>query len=171
MTITDTEHDDIAPAPERETLPPSPLTEPPAGYDPLPSEALQRLTGYDPDLFLHAALLAAADGAHEARRAHKANADIKGLLEKQTEQIIRETKADIGLVRSSVSGVQQSVDALVTRVGNTEREQQNIAAKLDAGSERFEKLEFDMAAMHSTIDRLDREFAVLKATQDAKKHP
>ena len=162
---SDTEHDEIAPA-ERETQPPTAASEPPPGYDPKPSEALKKMLGYDENLFLHAALMAAADGAHEMRQASKSKSDIKDLLEKQTERILKETGADIGLVRSGVAAVQQSVDALVIRVGNNEQE---LARAHAEGSERFEKLELDMAVMHTQIERLDREFAVLKATQDAKK--
>jgi hypothetical protein len=167
-TDTDTEHDDLAPA-DRETLPPSPQSEPPPGYNPPPSESLSKLTGFDPDLFLHAALLAAADGAHELRQSNKASGNIASLLEKQTERILRETGADIGLIRSSITGLQQSVDALVTRQGVTEQEQRNIARALDAGTERFQQIELDMAVMRTQLDRLDRELAVLRAVQDAKK--
>jgi len=166
LVSNDTDHDDNE---LRDTLPPSPLTEPPPGFDPLPSEALKRMTGYEPDLFLHAALMAAADAAHEVRQSNKASSNIAVLLEKQTERILRETGADIGLIRSSITGLQQSVDALVTRQGVTEQEQRNIALALDAGAERFQQIELDMAVMRTQLDRMDRELAVLRAVQDAKK--
>jgi hypothetical protein len=162
---TDTEHDDLTPA-ERETLPPSPQSEPPPGYDPLPSEALRKMAGYDDSLFLHAALMAAADGAHEMRQAAKSKSDIKELLEKQTEKILKKTGADIGLVQSSVSAVQQSVDALVTRVATHEL---SVSRALEDGSERFTKLELDMGVMQHQLDRMDRELTALKSAHDAKK--
>ena len=166
-----TDHDNDTTPDQRDTLPPSPMSEPPPGFDPLPSEALKRMTGYDPDIFLHAALMAAADAAHEVRQANKGSSNIASLLEKQTERILRETGADIGLIRSSITGLQQSVDALVTRQGNTEQEQRNIARALDAGTERFQQIELDMAVMRTQLDRMDRELAVLRAVEDAKKQP
>jgi hypothetical protein len=162
---TDTEHDEITPA-ERETQPPTAASEPPPGFDPKPSDALKKMLGYDENVFLHAALMAAADAAHEMRQASKSKSDIKALLETQTEKILQNTGANIELVRSGVAAVQQSVDALVIRVGNNEQE---LARARDEGSERFQKLELDMAVMRTQMDRFDRELAVIKATQDAKK--
>lgn len=144
---TDTEHDDIAPA-DRDTQPPSPQSEPPPGYDPRPSEALKKMLGYDENLFLHAALLAAADSAHEQRQANKAINNITSLFDKQTERILKETSADYGALRSSITGLQQSVDALVTRIGNTE-------TALDAGTKRFAAIEDELAAMRSQMSRLE----------------
>ena len=143
LNLMTTDHDD-----DRDTLPPSPLSEPPPDFNPLPSEALKRMTGYDPDIFLHAALMAAADAAHEVRQANKGNSNIASLLEKQTERILKETSADYGSLRSSLAGLQQSVDAVVTRIGNTE-------AGLEAGTKRFAEIEDEMAAMRSQMSRLE----------------
>jgi len=162
---TDTDHDEITPA-ERETQPPSPASEPPPGFDAKPSEALKKMLGYEPDNFLHAALMAAADGAHEMRQAAKSKSDIKDLLEKQTDKILQKTGADIGLVRSSIAAVQQSVDALVIRVGNNEQE---LARTRDEGSERFTKLELDMGVMQHQLNRMDLELTELRAAHAAKK--
>lgn len=148
---------------DRDTLPPSPATEPPPALSIKPSDTLTRMPGYDDNQFLHVALAAAADAAHEIRESRRTT-DIAALLEKQTERILRETSADIGLIRSSIGGLQQSVDALVTRVGNTERE---VFANRTATSEQFEKLELDMAAMRYQLDRIDREVAILKAVKEA----
>jgi len=143
-----TDHDNDTTPDQRDTLPPSPMSEPPPGFDPLPSEALKRLTGYDPDLFLHAALMAAADAAHEVRQSNKSYSNITQLFDKQTERILKETSADYGALRSSITGLQQSVDALVTRIGNTE-------TALDAGTKRFAAIEDELAAMRSQMARLE----------------
>src|SRR4051812_3501283 len=84
---------------DRDTMPPSPETEPPPALSIMPSDTLKQMPGYDDNQFLHVALAAAADAAHEIREARKAT-DISGLLEAQTKTILKETGADIGLIRS-----------------------------------------------------------------------
>lgn len=147
-TDTDTEHDELSPE-DRKTLPPSPQTEPPPGFDKPPSEYLSKLSGFDPDQFLHAALLAAADAAHEQRIANRGLGQIQALLDKQTERILKENGADYESLRSSITGVQKSVDALVTRVGNTE-------TQLDEGHKRFAAIDDELAAMRSQMVRLEQ---------------
>lgn len=103
----------------------------------------------------------------EADRGAMSMADFEAALDRNTQKILHETGADIGLLRSSVNGVQQSLDALVTRVGNTEREVAANRTATSESAEKLERLELDMAAMRSQLDRLNREVAILRAVKDA----
>ena len=132
----------------RDTLPPSPETEPPPALSIMPSDTLKQLPGFDENQFLHVALAAAADAAHEIRESRK-DSDIGKLLDRQTERILKETSADYNSLRSCIRGLQESVDALVTRVGNTEH-------ALDEGTKRFEAIEDEMQAMRSQMARLEQ---------------
>ena len=75
--------------------------------------------------------------------------DFEGALDRQAERILKETAADYGSLRSSITGLQQSVDALVTRIGNTE-------SALDAGTKRFMAIEDELSAMRSQMERLEQ---------------
>lgn len=155
----------------RDTLPPSADSFPPPGYNPKPSETLRQMVGYDDNQFLHVALAAAADAAHEIREARR-QPGIEELLERQTARILKETSADYGSLRSSITGLQQSVDALVTRIGNTE-------TALDAGTKRFQAIEDELSAMRSQMSRLEQlrphldrlEAALNQIRQDAVQAP
>lgn len=78
--------------------------------------------------------------------------DFKTLLDRQTENILKETAADIGLIRSSITGLQQSVDAVVTRIGNTE-------SALDAGVKHFARLDNGIAALVAQMEDLRQQMA------------
>lgn len=142
--------------------PTDPANEPPSarGHDlMLPQNAAVPNPQPDPNNYSHfvlGQLLTRVRGLE----ADRGSVDIPALLDKQADRI----GADVGLIRSSISGLQQSVDALVTRVGNTERA---VVANQDATSEQFAQIEMDMAVMRTQLDRLDRELAILKAVKDA----
>jgi len=108
----------------------------------------------DPNSYSHFALgqlLERVRGLEADRGA--ADGTLEALFEKQTERMAY----DFAMIRSSISGLQQSVDALATRTGNTER-----------AVDKLQGLELDMAAMRSQLDRIDREVAVLKAAPRAR---
>jgi len=85
----------------------------------------------------------------ESDRGAMTMADFEAALDRNTQRILHETSADIGLIRSSITGLQQSVDALVTRIGNTE-------TALDAGTKRFAAIDDELAAMRSQMSRLEQ---------------
>src|SRR4051812_30455601 len=148
LKLMPTEYEFESEADLRDTLPPSPETEPPPALSIMPSDTLKQLPGFDENQFLHVALAAAADAAHEIREARKTS-DIARLLDKQTDRILKETSADYNSLRSCIRGLQESVDALVTRVGNTEH-------ALDEGTKRFAAIDDELAAMRSQMARLEQ---------------
>lgn len=148
LKLMPTEHDHENEADLRDTLPPSPETEPPPALSILPSDTLKLIPGFDENQWLHVAVATVADAAHEIRESRKTS-DIAKLLDKQTDRILKETSADYNSLRSCIRGLQESVDALVTRVGNTEH-------ALDEGTKRFEAIEDEMAAMRSQMARLEQ---------------
>ena len=91
-------------------------------------------------------------------------ARVRGLEADKGAVDFKSLAADVGIIRSSVGALQQSMDAIVTRVGNTERA---VTANEDANRERFERIELDMAATRAQLDRLDRELAILRGLANA----
>lgn len=154
----------------RDTLPPTPATEPPPGFDPMPSDTMKKMTGYDPDQFLHVALAAAADAAHEIRESRKTH-DVGALLEAAVKRLddaaevrsatrTREIKADFEITNNEMR-------ILARRFGELEqtvREQVlpwmgRVDGRLESGDERSQRIEIGMAAMR-------RDFEALKARMD-----
>jgi hypothetical protein len=104
----------------RDTLPPSPESEPPTSISLLPSDTLKKMTGFDPDLFLHAALLAAADGAHESREARKHAVDPEVLIARVKTEFETIVTAGYEMIRGPVAETLAEVKALAPRVKATE---------------------------------------------------
>lgn len=161
----------------RDTLPPSPATEPPPGFDPLPSDTMKKMTGYDPDQFLHVALAAAADAAHEIRESRKTH-DVGALLKAAVKQLddaaeirsatrTREIKADFEITNAEVRKLASRVGDLDESVRKITPQITEIKGRLESGDERFQRIELDMAAMRSQMDRLDIELAVIRGIKDA----
>lgn len=94
--------------------------------------------------------------------AREAALDFGALLDKQAERIERQNSANYDGLRSSLTGIQQSVDALVTRVGNTEHQ-------LDTGIKRFDGIDREILAIKKQMIELDAEIGRMKA--EASREP
>lgn len=115
------------------TLPPPPPPDPNAeAPSSRPSAYLRSLPGYDSSAFLHEALLAAADGAHEMREGRKADAtSLAGLFDAQAERIGKEAAeretarakvvdGNLSTISNEVRSLRTSLEQLSPRVTGAE---------------------------------------------------
>jgi hypothetical protein len=105
---------------DRDTLPPTPETEPPPALSIMPSDTLKRLAGYDESLFLHAALTAAADNAHLERERQKKAIDPAVLLAQARAEFETVVTRGYEMIREPVAETLREIRALAPRVKATE---------------------------------------------------
>lgn len=119
---------------ERDTLPPSPETEPPPELSLLPSDTLKQLDGYDESKFLHRALAVAADNAHLERERQKKAIDPEVLLKTSTDRIER-------LVAANYSLIHNELHTIAARTAATESGLEELRAELAAMRIRMTQIE------------------------------
>jgi hypothetical protein len=136
----------------RDTLPPSSETEPPPGFDPLPSDTLKKLEGYDESKFLHAALAAAADAAHESREYRKAH-DPEALIAAARVEFEKAVTAGYEMIRQPMADTLAEVRALTPRVKGLEEVTQALKSELATMKETHAR---DIKRLEDEIARIAR---------------
>lgn len=124
----------------RDTLPPTAETEPPPAFTQKPSETLKLIPGYDDNTFLHVALVAAADAAHEMRESRKAF-DADAIIDRARLKFEQAVTAGYEMIRGPVAETLAEVKALAPRVKATEDGLADLRTEFDSMKARMVQIE------------------------------